>query len=185
MSPSQPPRIKTIEQALDYVHQIRVCGIFGSKDSALPTLWDAVDLPHRSGGRTKWGARLEAVWAWKNELPAMFPDEIFYGKLPDGLAMLMTLDHLREVHYPAHHRAVSECSSLARRAYEWIRREPHTTGELRKALSPSGQISKSRLDAALVELQATLNITRSNAPNLKVDTWLPFAEQYPDIAGIL
>lgn len=91
MPPSQPPRIKTIEQALEYVHQVRVCGIFGSKKSELPALWDAVDLPHRSGGRTKWGARLEAVWAWKNELPAMFPDEVFYGKLPDGLAMLILL----------------------------------------------------------------------------------------------
>lgn len=184
MKPRQPPRIKTIEQALDYVQQVKVCGIFGSQKSALPSLWDAVDLPHRSGGRTKWGARLEAVWAWKNELPALFPEEIFYGKLPDGLAVLMTLDYLREVHYPAHHREVSQCSPLARRAYDLIRREPHTTGELRKALSPSGQISKSKLDAALVTLQATLNITRANALKLKLDTWLPFAEKYPEIAGI-
>jgi hypothetical protein len=39
------------------------------------------------------------------------------------------------------------------------------------------------VDSSLVELQVTLNITRSNAPNLKLDTWLPFAEQYPGIGG--
>jgi hypothetical protein len=126
---------------------------------------------------------VEAVWAWKNELPAQFPDEIFYGKLPGGLAMLMSMEHLRQVHYPSHHRPVSTCSALARRAFELIRREPHTTAELRKALSPSGAISKSKVDSSLVELQVTLNITRSNAPNLKLDTWLPFAEQYPGIGG--
>ena len=97
--------------------------------------------------------------------------------------MLMSMEHLRDVHYPAHHLLVSICSPLARRTFELIRSELHTTAELRKALSPSGAISKSKVDSALVELQVTLNITRSNAPKLKIDTWLPFAEQYPDLGG--
>ncbi len=179
MKSSRPIKVKTLEQALEFVLKVKTCLIFGSKTSDLPCLWDVVDLPHRSGGRTKWGAKLEAIWAWKNELPAQFPDEVFYGKLPGGLAMLMCLKHLRQVHYPTHHRAVSECSPLARRAYELIRREPHTTAELRRALSPSGAIGKSKIETALVELQVTLNIARSNTANAKLDTWLPFAEQYP------
>jgi hypothetical protein len=183
MKPKLPAKIKTFEQAYAFVLKAKQCLIFGSKTSDLPCLWEVVDLPGRQPGQKGWGAKVEAVWAWKNELPAQFPDEIFYGKLPGGLAVLMCVDHLRRVHYPAHHRAVSQCSPLARRAYELIRTEPHTTAELRKALSPSGSISKSKVDSALMELQVTLNITRSNAPNLKRDTWLPFAEQYPDIGG--
>jgi hypothetical protein len=64
-----------------------------------------------------------------------------------------------------------------------IRREPHTTAELRRALSPTGHISKSRIDGALVELQVTLNIVRSNAPDVKTDTWLTFGEQYPQLVA--
>jgi len=174
-------RIKTLGQAYAFVLKVKTCLIFGSKKSDLPSLWDAVDLPERVPGKKGWGQKVEAIWAWKNELPARFPDDIFYGKLPGGLAVLMCVKHLRQVHYPAHHRAVSECSPLARRAYDLIRSEPQTTAELRRALSPSGAISRSRINTALVELQVTLNITRSTAANEKLDTWLPFAEQYPGI----
>ena len=179
MKPKRPFKIKTLEQAYDFVLQVKTCLIFGSAKSALPALWEVVDLPGRQPGKKGWGQKVESIWAWKNELPALFPDEIFYGKLPGGLAALMCLKHLREQHYPAHHRAVSECRPLARRAYEFIRREPCTTAELRRALSPTGYISRSRIDGALVELQVTLNIVRSNAPDVRTDTWLPFAEQYP------
>ncbi len=166
MKSQRPAQIKTFQQAYAFILKAKTCLIFGSKTSDLPSLWDVVDLPGRQPGQPGWGAKVEAVWAWKNELPAQFPDEIFYGKLPGGLAVLMCMEHLRHVHYPAHHRPVSTCSPLARRAFELIRSEPHTTAELRKALSPSGTISKSKADSALVELQVTLNITRSKAAQI-------------------
>lgn len=174
------PKIKTLEQALEFVLEVKTCLIFGSKKSALPSLWDVVDLPGRQPGQKGWGEKVEAIWAWKNELPATFPREVFYGKLPGGLAVLMCIEHLRDQHYPAHHREASTCSPLARRVYELIRREPRTTAELRRELASLNHISKSKVDAALVELQVTLNIVRSNAPNLKTDTWVPFFEQYPE-----
>ncbi len=167
-----------MEQAFEFVMEVKTCLIFGSEKSDLPSLWDVVDLPGRQPGKKGWGKKIEAIWAWKNELPAQFPGEIFYGKLPGGLAMLMCVDYLQKVHYPAHHRPVSTCKPLARRAFELIRAEPFTTAELRREMSPSGSIGKSRIDTALVELQVTLNIARSNAPEIKRDTWLPFFEQY-------
>ena len=179
MKSKRPIKIKTLEQALEYVLEVKTCLIFGSAKSSLPSLWDVVDLPGRQPGKKGWGQKVESIWAWKNELPAQFPDEVFYGKLPGGIAVLMCLQHLREQHYPAHHREVTECSPLARRIYERVRREPHTTAEVRRGLSPDGAISKSKIDGALVELQVTLNIVRSSAADLKMDTWLPFAEQYP------
>lgn len=178
MKTSSSKRIKSLEQAYEFVLKVKTCLIFGSEKSTLPSLWDVVDLPDRQAGQKGWGQKVEAIWAWKNELPAQFPDEIFYGKLPGGLAMLMCLKHLKKNHYPDHHRPVSTCRPLARQLFELIRAEPHTTAELRKEISPSGKISKSRIDTSLVELQVTLNIVRSNAPELKKDTWLPFTEQY-------
>ena len=38
------------------------------------------------------------------------------------------------------------------------------------------------IDRALTELQTTLNITRSNAPEIERDTWLRFTEQYPEFS---
>jgi hypothetical protein len=41
--------------------------------------------------------------------------------------------------------------------------------------------TKSRFDAALKELQITLNIVRSNEPDVDRDTWLSFQEIYYEI----
>lgn len=171
-------KIKTLEQAYEYVLEVKTCLIFGSDTSPLPSLWEMVDLPGRQPGQKGWGKKIEAIWKWKNELPAFFPDEIFYGKLPSGLAMLMEINHLQKIHYPEHHRPVSSCKPLARELFFLIKAEPHTTAELRLAISPDGNISKSRINTAIVELQTTLNIVRSNAPEIKKDTWLPFVDQY-------
>lgn len=175
------PGITTFEQAHAYVLKVKTCLIFGSKKSDLPSLWDAVTLPERQPGEKGWGQKVMAVWGWKNELPAVFPDEIYYGKLPGGLAMLMCMEHMRDVHYPAHHQRIGECRPLARRLYALIRREPRTSAELREALT--GNYTKAQVDRALVELQTTLNIVRSNAPEVKTDTWVCFTEQYPDFGG--
>lgn len=175
------PKIKTFDQAYRFILQVKTCLIFGSDKSDLPSLWEVVDLPERQPGQKGWGEKVEAIWAWKNELPATYPEEIFYGKLPGGLAMLMCMDHLRNVHYPAHHRPIADCSALARRIYELVRTEPHTTPQIREELASTtmSKISKSRVDTALVELQTSLNIVRSNSPRVKNDTWLPLVEQHP------
>ncbi len=178
---TRAPKVKTMEQAFEFVLEVKTCLIFGSDKSGLPSLWDVVDLPDRQPGQKGWGEKVSAIWAWKNELPALCPNEIFYGKLPGGLAVLMCMDHLRTRHYPQYHRPVSTCKPLARQAFELIKMEPRTTADLRRELSVLGEISKSRVDAALVELQVTLNVVRSNARELKKDTWLPFADQYGEI----
>lgn len=178
------PAITTIAQARKFVLKENVCLIFGSKKSTLPSLWDAVTLPDRKPGEKGWGRKITAIWRWKNELPAECPDEIFYGKLPGGLAMLMSLEHLRSEHYPKHHKPVSDCSPLARKIHGLIRCEPLTTPEIRRRLPVSSTLTKSMIDRALVELQITLNIVRSNAPGLEYDTWLRFTDQYPAFAGL-
>ncbi len=172
-------KVKTLEEALEFVQSVGVCTIFHSEKSGIPALWDAVDLPE-TGGRTKWGQKVEAVWAWKNELPEVYPDDVYYGKIEGGFAALMTLDYLKEVQYPKAHRPVEECSDLAQQVYEIVRINPNTTGELRKEAMALHGCTKSRFDTALKQLQVTLNIARSNDPGLKNDTWVPFNELFLD-----
>jgi hypothetical protein len=170
----------TLEGALEFVQAVGQCTLFSNKVEGLPALWEHVDLPADGGGRTKWGARVEAIWAWKNELPETYPDEVFYGKIPSGLAVLMSMDYLREKHYPRHHRPVATCKPLAQQVYEIIRLDPAETAEVRALAIGSHGCSKSRFDTALKELQVTLNIARDPAAGTGKDRWLPFREIYPD-----
>lgn len=173
--------VKTLKQALKFVKSVQVCTLFSDKVEGIASLWDAVDLPEKGGGRTKWGAKVEAVWAWKNELPEKFPDQIFYGKLPGGHAALMTLEYLRDVHYPTAAKPVDACSELAQQVYELIRTDSGATGELRKEAIRRFGCSKSRFDTALKQLQVSLNIARSNEPGATSDKWVPFREMYLEL----
>ena len=172
------PTVRTLKQARAFVLQSRICGIFSDAKGRMPCLFDAVDLPERQPGEKGWGQKVIAVWGWKNELPARYPDEIFYGKIAGGLAALMSMDYLRAEHYPKHHRPLKECSTLAQAIHEVIRLDPLTTGLLRKELEMTQRPERNRFDRALVELQVTLNIVRRNSLEDEEDTWVPFSEQY-------
>ena len=174
--------IRTFDEAYEFVLEEKICTIFGSKNSPYPSLWDNVDLPERKKGEKGWGEKITAVWTWKNELPATFPDEIFYGKVAGGDAVLMEKNYLRDTHYPAAKQETSELTPLARAAFAHVRIEPFYTGELRKIVMEETGCTKSRFDTALKQLQISLNIARSNHPDEKNDRWLLFSELYPEIA---
>jgi hypothetical protein len=144
----------------------------------MPSLWEVVDLPGRQPGEKGWGQKISAIWTWKNELPAKWPGEIFYGKIPGGLAVLMAMDYLRDSHYPQNHRPVSECTPLAQKIHAALKLDPLTSRELRKELGLTERSDKSRFDKALQELQVTLNIARRNSLDDKHDTWVLFREQH-------
>ena len=93
----------------------------------------------------------------------------------------MSMDHLREEHYPTAHRPLGDCSALARKLHEVIRLDPITTGALRKETDMTRPPERNQLDRALQELQVTLNVARRNSANDANDTWVPFAEQYLDV----
>ncbi|MBP9912431.1 MAG: hypothetical protein KBF26_03375 [Opitutaceae bacterium] len=178
MNPKPKAGVRTLAQARAFVQAAGVCLVFADKKSALPNLWDVIDLPEKQPGEKGWGQKIGAVWSWKNQLPADYPDEIFYGKGAGGKTVLMTMDYLRQKHYPAFHRPIAACGLLARNIYELIRIEPLTTGALRKAVLKGDPARKAAFTKALIELQVTLNIVRSNDPAITTDTWLRFADQY-------
>ena len=91
--------IRTFEDACDFVLKHKVVTVFGSKGSPYPSLWDNTDLSEDKPAKGGWSPKVTAVWDWKTRIPQTFPDEIFYGKVPGGDAVLMEMNHLREVHY--------------------------------------------------------------------------------------
>ncbi|GAB5405153.1 MAG: hypothetical protein Aurels2KO_33840 [Aureliella sp.] len=175
------PTIKTLQNARKFVKREKMCTLFSGSAPGIASLWDNVDLPLEGGGNTRWGARVEAVWRWKNELPEKYPDEIFYGKIKGGLAALMTISHLRDDYYAAAHKPIGECSELAQAVYDVIRRTPGTTAQLRKCAIAELGCTKSRFETALKQLQVTLNVARLNTPHTTNDTWVPMREMYLDI----
>jgi hypothetical protein len=175
------PSIRTLTQAKAFVLRSGICGIFSDAKGTMPCLWDVVDLPGRKPGEPGWGQKVTSIWHWKNELPARYPSEIFYGKIKGGLAVLMSVDYLRKEHYPRHHRPLRDCSALARQLYQVIRLDPIATASLREAVNMTRRPERNKFDRALQELQATLNIVRRNSPHDEKDTWVPFSEQYLDV----
>lgn len=173
--------IKTFEDAVEFVLANKVCTVFGAKGSPHPSLWDNTDLSEDKPDGGGWSPKVQAVWRWKNEIPNTYPDEVFYGKLPNGEAVLMEMEYLRTTHYPEHHKPVHDLGALAETVYAHVREEPSFTGDLRRAVIEATGCTKSRFDTALKKLQCSLNIVRSNDPALENDQWLPFGELYPDI----
>jgi hypothetical protein len=173
--------VRTLQQARAYILQVGVCGIFSDAGTGMPNLWEVVDLPDRQPGEKGWGQKIVAIWRWKNELPAIYPEEIFYGKIPAGRAALMSMDYLRVQHYPKNHRPLRDCSALAQRIYERLRLDPQTTGSLREELNMTGRPDRNQFDRALKELQVTLNIARRNSLEDENDTWVLFSDQYLEV----
>ena len=173
--------IRTLEQAHAFVLRVQICGIFSDANAGLISLWDVTDLPVRAEGEKGWGQKVMAIWNWKNELPAIYPDKIFYGKIPPGRAALMSMDYLRAEHYGKCHRPIKDCSPLANRIYQVIRFDPMTTAQLRKEMDMTHRPERAKFDRALQELQITLNIARRNSLEDDKDTWVLFSDQYLDI----
>ncbi len=173
--------IRTIEQARRYVLRVKLCTVMAAKNCPHPSLWDQIDLPDKRPGEKGWGQKVAAMWTWKNQLPADYPDEVFYGKIKGGYAALIAMPYLRETHFPAAYRPAESLPPLAQAILQKLRSEPRETTELRRELVDEQGCTKSQFDTALKNLQITMNVVRSNDPAIECDTWLPFGEQYPAI----
>lgn len=172
-------KIKTLEDARDFVKDVTVCTIFSSDKCEHTSLYEHVDLPEKQPGESGWGERMEAVWPWKNQLPTEYPNEIYYGKIKGGFAVLMEMNYLADTHFPANYKPVESLNQLAQKIYDYIRIEPWTNTDLRNEIVPIVGCSKSQFDTAIKNLQISLNIVR--ACDAEQDTWLPFREIYSDI----
>lgn len=169
--------VQTIEQARDFVLKVGVCGILKDSKGGC-TLWDAIDAPDKQPGESGWGEKMGYVWSWKNELPARYPTEIFYGKRKSG-AMLCSMSALLDL-YTENWRPLSKLSETAQRLYRLIEQAPVNNKELRQLAYMTGKDNKSAFDKAMLELQLAFQIVRVNALDVDGDTWTPFEKQYPE-----
>ncbi len=175
--------IKTFDEAYQFVLEQKVCTVFGSKGSPYQSLWDNTGLSETKPKAGGWSPKVMSVWDWKTRIPQTYPNSVFYGKVAGGDAVLMEMQHLRNVHYQEAFQPASELDSLAREVYGMIRLEPAFTGPLRKRAMAELSCTKSRFETALKKLQVSLNIVRSNDPKLKNDFWLPMSEVHLDLVA--
>jgi len=182
-----PPErwVRTVGDALQFLQDVGLCLIFEEKKrpakrEALVSLWDVVDAPDKQPGEHGFGERVGVVWRLKNELPMTYPDEIFYGKLKNGRAMLCTLERLAEI-YRDQHQKIDDVGKDARRLYEIIRLRPITSGDLRLDAGFHLPSDRARFDRALQELQIALLIARIDTDP---DTWFLFDAAYPRVASM-
>ncbi|MCC9644003.1 hypothetical protein LOC71_17100 [Rhodopirellula sp. JC740] len=176
--------IKTFEDAYRFVLDRTVVTVFGSKGSPHPSLWDNTDLSEEKPKSGGWSPKVMAVWDWKTRIPQTYPDQVFYGKIPGGDAVLMEMNHFRDVHYPSAYQDIIELDPLCQEVFELIRLEADYTGPLRKRAMARFACTKSQFDTALKKLQISLNVVRSNDPKLKNDFWLPMREVHMDIVQL-
>ncbi len=172
-------KVKTIEDAASFVRKIKICTVFPSEKTEHTSLYEHVDLPEKQPGESGWGQRVEAVWPWKNQLPAQYPDEIYYGKIKGGFAVLMVMDYLAEVHFPAAYQPVESLNPLAHQIFDKIHMEPWTTADLRNEMIQETGCTKSQFDTALKNLQISMNVVRDC--DAEQDTWLTFREVHAEI----
>ena len=172
--------VKTMEQARRFIREVKICTVFPSDKVEHTSLWEHVDLPEKQAGEAGWGRKMNAVWTWKNRLPAEYPNEIYYGKIKGGFAVLMDMDYLAEVHFPQAYAPIQSLNELARYVGGRILGgEESSTTALREIAMQELDCTKSRFDTALKKLQISMNIVR--VPEAEQDTWVPFRELYLDV----
>lgn len=172
---------KTIAQAYRFVKKVKLCTVFPSNKVEHTSLWENVDLPDKKAGETGWGEKMNAVWTWKTRLPAEYPNDIFYGKIKGGLAVLMDMDYMADIHFPKAYKHVRNLGRLAHYIHDRVMTEPWDTTTLRKTAMQELGCTKSQFDTALKNLQITMNIVRLNDSQSERDTWVPFKELYLEV----
>lgn len=173
--------ITTITQARHFIRKVKVCTVFPSEKTKWTSLWENVDLPDKEPGESGWGEKMGAVWSWKTRLPAEFPDEIYYGKIKGGLAVLMDMEYMSSTHFPQAYKPVHTLGRLAQQINALIEEQPWDTTTLRRMAVEEFGCTKSQFDGALKNLQISMNIVRLNDPRAEHDTWVPFRELYLEV----
>jgi hypothetical protein len=93
--------------------------------------------------------------------------------------VLMVMDYLAEVHFPAAYQPVESLNPLAQQIFEKVHMEPWTTTDLRNEMIQETGCTKSQFDTALKNLQISMNVVRDC--DAEQDTWLTFLEVHAEI----
>ena len=164
-------RLRTEEDAANFVDEVGLCVLFPVQGMELPSLWEAINGGVRPLPDHHDDDALGKTWDWKDTLPAQ--RKVYYGKLLRGKATLLALDLLPsfyalspnlggEEDYLLEYEA-GQLSQEARAICDvLLERGALPTGELRRFAHLSSRAHKYRFERAISDLQRKLMVVKTD-----------------------
>jgi len=188
-------RLRTEDQALDFINQVGFCFLFHDQNTEIPTLIEAISGCRRAYVNDHFDADVGRAWDWKDTLPTR--GAVYYGK---QLRQKPTLIALRML--PAFYALSSNYGAMddylqeyrdgslsqeAKAVYEvLLERGPQPTTHLRKYanLWGGGEIAR-RFERAITELQVGFKIVKSGISDVSrwgyAYVYDLFLRRFPDV----
>ena len=162
-------RVRSEEEALEFVNSVGFCFLFTSHGFAMPTLWEAICGEARTLEGNHDDSGMGQAWDWKDTLPAR--KACFYGKVLCKSPTLVSMAYLPHLYalspnYGSEDDYLQEyaegrLTAEAKWVYEALLREgPQSTTRLRKLAGLDGKANYLRFERAITELQAGLKIVK-------------------------
>jgi hypothetical protein len=163
-------RVRTEDEALDFLNDVGFCLLFSAKDLELPSLWGALcgedlPLPNHHDNR-----ELGLAWHWKDKLP--IEGKVLYGKFLRKKPVFVSLDLVPHFYaLSPNYGDLAEdymqdyldgrLTVEAKQVYEVLLEQGALpTSRLRLEAGLSGKANASRFDRALAELQMDFRIAK-------------------------
>ena len=163
-------RVRSKEEALEFLNDVGLCLLFSASDIELPSLWGALcgeDSPVPSHHDNR---ELGLAWRWKDELPVA--GQVLYGKFlrrkpvfislelaPYFYALSPNYGHPAEDYMQDY--VDGRLSVEAKQVFEVLLQEGALpTSRLRLEAGLGGKANASRFDRALAELQMDFRISK-------------------------
>jgi hypothetical protein len=163
-------RVRSKDDALDFLNDVGLCLLFSAKDIELPSLWGALCGEDRPLPRHHDDRELGLAWRWKDELPV--EGKVLYGKFLRRKPVFISLDlapyfYALSPNYgdPAEDYMQDYLDGRltveAKQVYEVLLQDGALpTSRLRRDAGLGGKANASRFDRALAELQMDFRITK-------------------------
>jgi len=163
-------RVRTQEEALEFLNDVGLCLLFSAQDVELPSLWGALCGGNRPLPGNHDDYELGLAWRWKDELPVA--GQVLYGKFLRRKPVFVSLD-LAPYFYalsPNYGEPDEDyvqdyldgrMTAEAKQVYKVLLAEGALpTSRLRMEAGLGGKANASRFDRALAELQMDFRIVK-------------------------
>ena len=163
-------RVRTEDEALDFLNDVGICLLFSARGMELPSLWGAICGEDRSVPDHHDDHELGLAWSWKDTLPVA--GKVLYGKFlrhtpvfislnlaPHFYALSPNYGNLAEDYLQDYRDG--RLSVEAKQVYEVLLEQGALpTSRLRRDAGLAGKASATSFDRALAELQMDLRIAK-------------------------
>jgi hypothetical protein len=163
-------RLRTPQQALEFINDVGFCFLFPAKGAEIPSLWEAICGETRALPRHHDDRELGYAWRWKDDLPSR--GLVLYGKLLRKKPMFISLELLPCFYALSENYGDLEdylveyedgkLTEEAKRVYEaLLQHGALPTSHLRRKAGLGGKSNAARFDRAVLELQLGLKIVKT------------------------